>query len=616
MKDYSELASKIIKNVGGKENIISLTHCVTRLRFQLKDESVAKTDVLKNMDGVITVMQAGGQYQVVIGNHVPDVFKVVCRQAGISMDKEKEPEKEKFSLHTVISFIQAAMMPALSVLCASGMLKGILVLLEQIGVLTPEDGLHMLLSAVGDTLFYYMPGFVGYNLSKKLNMSPFIAITLGLSLCYPTINGVDLNIFGMTVNATYTSSFLPIIFCLLLAATLEKWLNKIMPDMIKMFMVPLVVLSVVMPVGFVVIGPVANSIAGVLGGVFTYLFSFNEVIASAIANALWQILIVFGMHGVIMMGAFVDLMSGNPNMLMGTIQYIGFSQMAVCLAVAFKTKNKNLKEAAMPAAVSAFFGVTEPAIYGVTLPRMKMFVVTCIGSAVSGIISGFFHIKLHTLAGMGPFALIGLVDPQNPNMVAVILPLIAGVVVSFVLAMLLFQDEPVKQTESSGAGNVSGGQEGSGANRQMNVYAPLKGTVKPLSELTDMAFAEGALGKGVAIQPLEGKVYAPFDGKVAALYPTKHAIGLLSDDGCEILIHIGMDTVKLEGKYFQTHVEQEGAFHKGDLLVSFDKEALEQEGFILDTPVIVTNTDEYLDILETNHPSVEKGDMLLTLISK
>ncbi|MBP1043890.1 PTS glucose transporter subunit IIA [Vagococcus sp. BWB3-3] len=609
MEKYNQLATDIIANVGGKENIISLAHCVTRLRFNLKDEALANDEVLKNMDGVVTVMKAGGQYQVVIGNHVPDVYKVVREQAGISDESDAAAIGKKMSFKDkFFDLITGIMMPSIAILSASGIIKGLNTVLAISGVYTMDSSYYMLINAIGDAMFYFFPVILGYNTARKLKSNPILGIVIGAALCYPTINGVDLGFFGFNVNATYTSSVLPVILIVALAAPLERFFNKVIPDVIKTFMVPMLVMLIAIPLGFIVIGPVANLIGVLIGEVINSIIGFSPIIGGLIVGASWQVLVLFGVHMMMIVPSMMNVMSGTPDTFMAMISVVSFAQTAVVLAIWLKTKNQKLKNIAFPAWISGIFGVTEPAIYGITLPRIKMFVISCIGGAVGGAVAGFFNLKVYTMAGLGIFSLPGFIDTEAGSMTGVVqvcIAIVIAMVISFGLAYAMYKDdavaEPVAATEKVSV-------------KKEVLMSPIKGSVMPLSQVADDAFAQEVMGKGLAIEPIEGKVYAPCNGTVMTVFPTKHAIGIISDNGCEILIHLGMDTVKLDGKYFESHVVQGEKVTTGDLLVSFDLEAIKKEGYSMETPVIITNTADYLDIIPMNSKNILAGSEMLTLL--
>lgn len=608
MGKYEQLAKDIIKNVGGKENVLSLTHCVTRLRFQLKDEGKANTDVLKNMDGVVTVMQTAGQYQVVIGNHVPDVFKDVCEVAGISGGEGSgEKVKRKFS-EAALDIISGIFMPSIGILCASGILKGVNIILDMAGLIPAASGLGQILAGAADAMFWFLPIILGFNAFKKLGGNPYLGMTLGAALCYPALQGVNLNVLGFNVNATYTSTMLPILVMSFIAVPMEKWLNKVVPDVVKTFVVPAVVLFVCVPVGFCLIGPAANEVGAIINNVIQGAYGFSPIVAGILLGFLWQLLVMVGCHVLVVLPMMMGLMAGEPQPLMAVVAFPSFVQTGAVFAIWLKSKNKKLKTIALPAWISGIFGVTEPAIYGVTLPNGKQFILTCVGAGVIGGLSVLLGVSQFTMGGMGVFALPAMIDPANGSgsIISAVIVAVAAIVIGFIIAFVTYKDKKEAVIENKEEKLVKG--------REV-ICSPINGNVLPLSEAKDDAFAQGLLGNGVAIDPADGKVVSPVDGTVMTLFPTKHAIGLVSDNGAEILIHLGMDTVKLDGKYFEAHVKQGDKVKKGDVLVTCDVEAIKAEGYSMITPVIVTNTADYLDVVEMASGTVKAGDDIISCLN-
>ena len=607
MSKYETLAKEIIKNVGGAENINSLIHCVTRLRFQLKDEGKANDDVLKNMSGVVTVMKSNGQYQVVIGNHVPEVYADVCKLAGITNSNQDSTKKMSIK-DKIFDAISGIFAPTLGLLCASGMIKGLLSLLVFSGLMSDTSGVYTLFEAIGDAFFYFFPIVLGYTSAAKFGMSPFLGMIIGAALVYPTLQGIDLEILGFTVNTSYASTVLPIILTNIFAAYLYKGLNKIIPTVVKTFVVPMLVLLIVVPIGFLAIGPVANTISNVLANTITGVYGFSPILAGLLVGALWQIFVVFGIHMGLVAIAIVQLMTGEPTPIFSLVFAPSFAQTAVVFAIWLKTKDKKLKEIALPAWISGIFGVTEPAIYGVTLPRMKYFVISCIGAALGGAYYGFKGLLTYQMAGLGVFGLPGFINPNGDMgsiMLHVVIGLILAVGFSFVATFILFRDDKVEEQKESNQKVVINKEE---------LMSPIKGKTIPLTEIKDDAFNSGVLGKGIGIIPSEGKVVAPFDGTVVTLFPTKHAIGLVSENGCEMLIHVGLNTVQLEGKYFEALVNQGEMVKKGQTLVTFDIKSIQAEGYCLETPIIITNYQDYVDVIETKDTEIKTTDKLLTVL--
>ena len=592
MVKYEELVNFIIKNIGGKENVISLTHCVTRLRFQLKDESKANDEVLKANDGIITVMHTAGQYQIVIGNHVGDVYETILPKLGLSGEvvetKNKTSIKDKF-----VDLVSSIFMPAIGMLCACGMIKGLNTILSFAGIYSSTSGLYTLIDAIGDSIFYFFPVIIGYTSAKKFKLTPFVGMVIGLALCYPTINGADLSIVGIQMNVSYTSTVLPVILTVAVAAPMERLLNKYIPDVVKSFLTPMIVILLSTILGYMIIGPVANTVAGWLSDGVLSLYSISPVLAGIAFGGLWQVFVVFGVHITFIVLAIMNLAAGHPDPILSLQAFVAFSQTAVVLAIFLKTKQKKLKSICFPAIISGVFGVTEPAIYGITLQRLPMFVISCIGGSLSGAYAAFAGLKYQQMAGMGIFEMPAMF-PQNGTGAAMFQCVIASafaIIPTFIAAYVFYRDDHKEDNVTESLSE--------------EVNQPIEGKIIPLNQVEDDAFSQEVLGKGIAIIPSEGKVYAPFDGTVITLFPTKHAIGIVSDNGCEVLIHIGMNTVQLNGKYFTSHVQQGDKVKKGQLLVEFDIDHILQEGYNLETPVIITNTKDYSNInTNTNKDNV------------
>lgn len=609
MAKYTELVENILKNIGGKENIVSVTHCVTRLRFNLKDESIANDDVLKNMTGVITVMKTSGQYQVVIGNHVPDVYAEVLKQAGINGDEEVTAGGKKMSIKDkALDIISGVMMPSIMVLCASGMIKGFLALAVVAGLITSESSWYLLFNAVGDAMFYFFPIILGYNSALKFKVNPYIGLIIGAALCYPTINGVEMNFFGLTLHPTYTGSVLPVIFIVGLAAPLERFLKKVIPDVIKAFMVPAIVMLIMIPIGYIVIGPIANLISAMLALVINTIFGFSPLLAGLLLGFFWQFIVIMGVHMVIVLPSMMNLIAGNPDPILPLVIASTFAQTGMVFAVWLKTKDANLKQIAFPAFISGIFGVTEPAIYGVTLPRFKLFIMTCVASGIASAFQAVMGVKTYTMAGMGIFGFPGYIDPSGVDtgsLLWAVVGIAGATVMGAIFGFIMFKDDEFVEVSE---------QDDELVRQTESIISPISGIAKPLNTIEDVAFAEGLLGQGIAIDPKDGNVYAPFDGTIVTLFPTKHAIGLVSDTGCEILIHVGMDTVKLNGEHFESFVEQGAKVKKGEKLVSFAIDKIKEAGYSTVTPIIVTNTNDYLDVVPVAENEVNSSDEILKVM--
>ena len=631
MKKYQELAKEIVKNVGEKENVQSLTHCITRLRFKLKDESIAHDEILQNMEGVVTVMKSGGQYQVVIGNHVPDVYEEVISLLDIENQNEGTSEKKQKMLDRFIDVISGIFQPILGIMAACGMIKGFNILFVTLGLYTDTCGGYLILNAVGDGLFTFLPLFLGYTSAKKFGLKPMLGLVIGAILCYPAIQNsalsqglepmytlfsgtafasdVYIDFFGIPlISMDYTSTVIPIIFVVYFASKCERFFNRHVPDLIKFFFVPMLTLIVALPVGFILIGPVATFGSKIIAEVILTIRNFSPLLAGAIVGLTWQILVIFGLHwGFIPVYLNNMLIYGFDNVMMPFFACT-FATSAVVAAIFFKTKDRKLKEMCLPNFISGVFGVTEPAIYGILVPLKKPFIISCIAGGIGGAFYGAFNFRKFSTGGMGIFEFPAMMNPDGTfdNLMIAVVGVVITMIIAFVMMYVTFKDknetainEPV--TNKPLINNV-------------DLVSPLSGTLIPLEQIEDGAFSSGALGKGVAIEPSEGVVYAPADGEVMTLFPTLHAIGIVTNDGVEVLIHIGLDTVQLAGKGFKAFVKQGEQVVKGQKLIEFNIEEIKEAGFVLQTPVVITNSSNYLDVLCENKKEVLNGEALLSIV--
>ena len=625
---YEKLANEIIKNVGGKENVNSLAHCITRLRFRLKDKSKANTEVLKNMDGVVTVIESGGQYQVVIGNHVADVYEEVNIIGGFAAAASEESDEKVSLFNKFIDTISGVFTPTLGVLCATGMIKGFIALFVSLKLLSDKSGTYAILSAIGDCLFYFFPIFLGYTASKKFKGSEFLGMAIGACLVYPSLAGLTVGeplytLFAGSIIAspvhvtflgipvilmTYSSSVIPIILATYVGVKIEKFFKKVIPAVVKTFLVPFCTLLIIVPLTLIVIGPIATWAGQLLGAGTLSIYSLSPVVAGLLLGGFWQVFVIFGLHWGLVPIMINNLAVLHLDPIIALVFGASFAQTGVVLAILIKTKNSKLKSLCIPAFISGLFGVTEPAIYGITLPRKKPFIISCIGGAVGGAVLGLMESKLFMFGGLGIFGIPSYLNPKGMD--SSFYGCLIAMFVSFVVGFLImffsgFKDEETKEDN----------KEGNMLVKQEVLGSPLKGEVIRLSEVKDEAFSKGALGKGVAIEPIEGKIIAPVDGIITAFFPTGHALAITSDNGVEILIHIGMDTVKLEGKYFSPKVKQGDRIKAGQLLLEFDIKAIKAEGYSLTTPVVVTNSDSYLDVVETDKKTIDyKEDLMIVMI--
>jgi beta-glucoside PTS system EIICBA component len=635
-KDYTGLSRNILELVGGKENINSVFHCVTRLRFKLKDEKLANTEEIKSLEGVVTVRQSGGQYQVVIGNHVPDVYATFLEVANISgtaSSDSGEDNKKAGLFASFIDMISGVFTPILGVLAATGMIKGFAALILALGWVSATSGTYNLLNIAGDGLFNFLPIFLGYTAMKKFGGTPFIGMAIAAALVHPTLstltagdplytlfNGtlfqsdIRLTFLGIPViMMSYASSVIPILLSSFFAAKVEKGFKKIIPDVVKTFVVPFLTIIVMVPLTFLVIGPVATWAGTLLGAATLWIYKLSPIVAGLILGGFWQIFVIFGLHWGLVPIAINNLTTLQYDPVLATTVMVCFAQIGAVLAVMLKTKNKGLKTLSFPAFISGIFGVTEPAIYGVTLPLKKPFIMSCIGGAVGGGIIGATAGKLWMFGGMGIFVFPAFIKPGSGLDMSVwgaIIALVAGFAVAFVLTYLLGFKDPANKEKVTNEPKTAKVMD---KNRTQEVVSPLKGKVIPLNQVEDAAFSSEALGKGIAIEPSEGKVVSPVNGIVTTLFRTKHAIGITSDNGVEILIHVGMDTVKLDGEHFTAHIQQGDTVIAGDLLVEFDIAKIKAAGCEVTTPIVITNSGDYADVTPTVKEAIEQKETLLTI---
>lgn len=639
MGKYEQLATNIIKNIGGKSNIQSLTHCVTRLRFKLKDESKANDESLKNMDGIVTILKSAGQYQIVIGNHVSKVYEDICELADISSQTEEEnsDNQDKKLFDRVIDVISGIFQPILAVLTAAGMIKGFLALFSALGWVSSESGTYLVLNAIGDSIFMYLPIILGYTSAKKFGLKPFVGLLIGITICYPSMqqsalsstlqplytlfdgtsfaSPVYLEFLGIPIiSMDYTSTVIPVIFICFVASKFEKIFDKIVPELLKFFFVPMLTLLFSLVLGFIVIGPIATYSSMMVANTIIAIRGFSPLIAGAIVGFTWQILVIFGIHwGFI--PVYINNIStiGYDNVMM---PFFGatFASTAVVIAIMIKTKDKKLKELCIPAAISGIFGVTEPAIYGILLPLKKPFIISCIASGIAGAYYGYADLKEFIIGGLGIFEFPAMIDPATnslDNLMVGVIGVVIAMSIGFILTIVFFKEEVKEEVKGDTEDANKDIRKSSLAKEELKI--PIKGEIIKLSEVPDDAFAQGILGKGLAIKPSEGIVKSPVKGKVTILFPTHHAVGLTSENGTEILIHVGMNTVNLQGKHFNPKVKEGDLVEIGDELLEFDIKEIEDLGYSTITPVIVTNSEQYLEILESGLS--KSSTNLITVIS-
>lgn len=599
--DYHKTATELLKELGGNDNITNVTHCATRLRFILKDESIVNKDKVAKIPGVITTVQAGGQFQVVIGNHVKDAYEHMIKMVTIDEEAAKGTGNKKVGIVSrIIDVISAIFAPFLYTLAACGILQGILGVLVALNAIDTAGGTYQILNFISWTAFTFLPVLIAVTASKKFGVNTFIALVIACALVCPDyiamVNAAKPVYFlGMKVQLlSYTSSVIPIILSIWIASYVQKFFDKYLPIVIRNLFTPMFTIAIMVPLTLLAFGPIGNTIGGAIGGIYNTLYNLSPIVAGLVVGGLWEVLVIFGVHwGItpVTVGNYANL---GYDTFTGLQASAVFSQAGATFGVFLKTKNKDMKGVSASAAITGLFGITEPAIYGVNLRLKKPMICGCIAGAVGGAIGGAFHAVSwsYNMPGIATLPAYFKVDHLTP-----FIGLVISIVVAFVLGAVLtyivgFEDEVEDETKEIETSNETTTEANGEATSEF--AAPVTGNVIPVNQVKDEAFASEAMGKGVGIEPENGKVYAPFDGNVDAVFPTGHLVGLSDGNGAEVLIHIGVDTVKLEGKGFTTYVSQGDKVKKGDLLVEFDVELLKKEGY--DTTVMFITTDISKDV--------------------
>lgn len=586
---YDQLAKEIIQQVGGESNVKSLVHCATRLRFVLKDKSKANKANMERLDGVITVKESGGQFQVVIGNNVPEVYQAIGKQTNlIDRPTDDSSDGEKGNIFgRAIDIISSIFTPLLGVMAGAGILKGLLAIATNAGWLATDETTYIILNATADSLFYFLPVLLAVTSARKFGANQFVAMTVAGALIYPSIiqlknEAVPTDFFGIPVMMmSYTSTVIPIILAIWIMSYIEKFFNQRIHESVKNFVTPLISLVTIVPLTLIVFGPIGVTSGDLIAAFILKVLAFNPILAGAFIAGVWQVLVIFGIHwGVVPIFINNIATKGYDYIKPATAPAI-FAQAGASFGVMLRSKNKKLKTLAGSTGITALFGITEPAVYGVTLRLKRPFIAAVISAAVGGGIVGHFG---SVAVASGPPGLLTLPVFIGDSMTA-FYGLLLGVAVSFVLSIVLtyvlgFEDDPIEEemTETT--------------TDSMTIPSPVPGQIVSIETVPDQVFASGAMGRGFAVIPSEGKVSAPVSGEVTAVFASKHAIGIQSDSGLEILVHVGIDTVQLDGKHFDLHVEKGQRVEAGELLISFDIEAIQTAGYEVITPVIFTNLPE------------------------
>ena len=610
--NYKQLGNDIIQNIGDIDNIKQLTHCATRLRFEFYDMNKVNTKKIKSLNGVISVVEKGGQYQIVIGNEVQSVFRAIQSQMkDIPSTSHEEVEEEKGSVvNRIISVISTTFTPVIPALIGGGMIKAVLSILVLFNLVNEASSTYEIINFISDAPFYFMPVLLAYGASQKFKTSPIMAMTMACALLHPTWSGLvsagePLTFFGAPVILVdYASSVIPIILSVWIMSYVEKFAEKYSPSIIKFFLKPLLVMFISVPIALIIVGPLGNLLNDLVQSGANYLNAHVSWLIPMLMGAFQPFLTLTGTAWAMTPIATSQISTlgyeivNGPGMLASNI-----AQGGATLAVALKAKDENLKSLASSSGFTAVMGITEPCLYGVLLKLKRPFVASMIGGAAGGIYAGITGLVRYAFVSPGLTAIPAFIGKNPMNVVHAIVTIIISFIVGFAASWILGFKEDKPQEEVEALTAVS----------KDEVYAPCDGTVKPLSEVNDDVFSQEIMGKGIAIEPSTGNLYAPCDGTITVCFPTGHAIGLKSKNGTEILMHVGIDTVNLQGKYFSPQIKVNDEVKKGQLLLTFDLDKIKEAGYDTTTPVIITNSKDFNSIQIENQSTTQHGNKLISL---
>ena len=615
---YQELAKEILSKVGGKENIQQLTHCATRLRFVLNDNSKADTDALKKTKGVVGVAEAGGQYQIIIGSDVPNVYRPLMELAQLKEDANSHAEEpHKSPLQKVLAMISGIFTPILPIITAAGMIKAVLSILVVFKIVTTKDQNYQVLNFIGDAGFYFLPVFLGGTAAKQFKTNTYLGMLLGATLLHPTFvgmvanfkeTGAGINLFGLPFSPVgYSSTVIPVILGVWFMSYVERFADKISPKAIKFFSVPLITALITSIVTFSLLGPIGSIIGQYLGDFFRWLEEFGPWVVPTVVGIASPFLVMTGTHyGLVSIGINNRLTLGYDTVVQPGMLASNVAQGGAALAVAFKTKDTDKKALATSAGITAICGITEPALYGVTLQNRAALIGTTIAGGIVGFFLGIMNARNFTGGSPGLLTIMAYVGENTFYYLYVALAgLVMSVVISFIVTYMLYKEDVAQEANED--------KEAVEVVPTEALAAPVAGKVVPLSKVEDEIFSSEMLGKGIAILPEENIVKSPVKGEIVTIFDTQHAIGLKTDDDVEVLIHIGIDTVNLKGQHFNALAKVGDRVEVGTPIMEVDFAAVKEAGYDIITPVIVTNTAAFKNVLGTDQEHAQSGDLVVTI---
>ncbi|MCS3432646.1 beta-glucoside-specific PTS transporter subunit IIABC [Klebsiella sp. BIGb0407] len=626
IRDYSALAKDILREVGGEQNINGFSRCATRLRLVLNETPAEAKSKIQSLPGVIAVVESGGQFQVVIGTHVADVFNAMNDLVGDNHSANAAPVKTRW-LDRVIATMSAVFAPIIYILAAAGILQGILIVVSLIDDGIKASDTFAILNFMSWTPFAFLPVFIAITAARHFKCNPYIAVLCCCALINPDWTAMAGRIasgdtvtflFFPLAKTVYTSSVLPPLFLVWALSWLEKRVDRILPSVVSALFTPLICFVIIVPLTLIAIGPITTWAAMGIASGYNVLFNAAPALAAAVIGGVWQVIVIFGVHwGItpVIMANF-DANGYDSFQAYQTIAVIG--QMAAVFGVFLKTRNRELKTTSLSAGVTAIFGITEPAIYGVTLRFKKPFICGCIGGAVGAVVASMFGSLYYAYAGLpGLLTIVNSISPDAPmSFIGEVVGSATAIVLTIVLVQFVGFNDPVAEESTSSAPAKTENKsntESVAVKTPLAILSPMHGTVIPLENVADEAFSQKVLGDGVAIQPSEGLVVAPCDAKVETLIESHHAIGLTCENGAELLIHVGLNTVNLQGQYFTPLVKEGDWVTTGTPLLRFDKEAIEAAGYELTTPVLIINSDEYTLAIEQSEGEIGQKMPLMTV---
>lgn len=615
-KKYHELAQAIIDNLGGKENVQDVYHCQTRLRFKLKDGQLVQKSQLEELEGVTMYLFNAGVHQVVIGTHVKNVFEEIEPLVDLNKDEDGKLETEKLSpVQTLISFVAAVFQPIIPALSGAGMVKAVLALLVVFKLISNTSQTYVMLNTFSDGVFYFLPLLLAFTTAQKLKTNPILAVGVIAMMLHPNwitflTAGEKVAFFDLIpfTLATYSSSVIPAILIVFVQSYVERLLKRIIPKSVELIFVPMFIFLIMGTLAFSILGPIGAIIGNLLADGFTYLSETISWLPPVLIGALLPIMVMFGIHNAIAPLGIMQMSQLGYDSIFGPGALVSnIAQATAASIVAIRTKDKKLKQVASSGALTGYMGITEPILYGVNLPKKYPLYASMIGGGLGGLYAGVMQVNRFATGSSGLPAVLLYIGDNTMEffwniIIAIIITVISTAIITYFLS-LRFEEKVPSELELPAEKLV--------ALSDTLITAPISGQVIELSQVADPVFASESLGKGFAIQPNAELVVAPFDGQVITVLPTKHAIGLLSDSGLELLIHIGLDTVNLNGQFFESYVKEGDKVAKGQKLISFEKMAIENAGYQTEIPIVVTNTANFVDFELMANGTIETMEPVL-----